>query len=182
MPPPPLPERRDPPAFVLVFAGAAGAGSGSGAATAFLPVGAAVWTKTRLSQMMGVDCPTPGILTFQRMLLVSLQRNGGLAFGATPIPKGPRHCGQLSEGADAEAVRTDQPNSPRPSSRTLDLNTQSPGCVFKFARLLNFIPRIVKTSPSKRQLFRYEKDSIGVRTRSNSGHCGGLKLSLNPGC
>src|SRR6266481_5605680 len=44
---------------------------------------------------MGEECPLPGNRIFQRTLLVSLQRIGGLACGATPLANGPRHCGQL---------------------------------------------------------------------------------------
>src|SRR5213594_1879299 len=44
---------------------------------------------------MGEECPLPGNGIFQRTLLVSLQRIGGLACGATPLANGPRHCGQL---------------------------------------------------------------------------------------
>src|SRR5437867_1553519 len=44
---------------------------------------------------MGEECPLPGNGIFQRTLLVSLQRIGGLAWGATPLANGPRHCGQL---------------------------------------------------------------------------------------
>src|SRR5437867_1248225 len=52
---------------------------------------------------MGEECALPGRTAFQRMLLVSLQRMGGFARGATPLAKGPRHCGQLS-GAAALAL------------------------------------------------------------------------------
>src|SRR2546425_9490970 len=48
---------------------------------------------------MGEECPLPGSGIFQRILLVSLQRIGGLACGATPLANGPRHCGQLFETA-----------------------------------------------------------------------------------
>src|SRR5712691_7981027 len=44
---------------------------------------------------MGEECPLPGKGIFQRILLVSLQRIGGLASGETPLANGPRHCGQL---------------------------------------------------------------------------------------
>src|SRR6266702_2953978 len=44
---------------------------------------------------MGEECPLPGNGIFQRILLVSLQRIAGLAWGATPLANGPRHCGQL---------------------------------------------------------------------------------------
>src|SRR5206468_4575584 len=48
---------------------------------------------------MGEECPLPGNGIFQRILLVSLQRIGGLACGATPLANGPRHCGQLFQTA-----------------------------------------------------------------------------------
>src|SRR6058998_56526 len=48
---------------------------------------------------MGEECPLPGNGIFQRTLLVSLQRIGGLACGATPLANGPRHCGQLFKTA-----------------------------------------------------------------------------------
>src|SRR5881397_1956228 len=48
---------------------------------------------------MGEEWPLPGNGIFQRTLLVSLQRIGGLACGATPFANGPRHCGQLFESA-----------------------------------------------------------------------------------
>src|SRR5213593_4858686 len=48
---------------------------------------------------MGDECPLPGKGIFQRTLLVSLQRIGGLACGATPLANGPRHCGQLFKSA-----------------------------------------------------------------------------------
>src|SRR5438093_2931205 len=48
---------------------------------------------------MGEECPLPGNGIFQRTWLVSLQRTGGLACGATPLANGPRHCGQLFESA-----------------------------------------------------------------------------------
>src|SRR6266540_3952590 len=48
---------------------------------------------------MGEECPLPGNGSFQRILLVSLQRIGGLACGATPLANGPRHCGQLFKTA-----------------------------------------------------------------------------------
>src|SRR5213076_3369896 len=48
---------------------------------------------------MGEECPLPGNGIFQRILLVSLQRVGGLACGATPLANGPRHCGQLFRSA-----------------------------------------------------------------------------------
>ncbi len=69
----------------------------------FRPVGIAVWMNTWLSQIIGVAKPLPGILTFHRMFFVSLQAVGGFPAGATPVPKGPRHCGQFSVAEDAAA-------------------------------------------------------------------------------
>jgi hypothetical protein len=53
--------------------------------------------------MIGVDVPSPGMWTFQEMFLLSSHFTGGLPLGATPVPSGPRHCGQLSAAGDAEA-------------------------------------------------------------------------------
>src|SRR2546427_89669 len=53
---------------------------------------------------MGEECPLPGTGIFQRTWLVSLQRIGGLACGATPLANGPRHCGQLFETAALSQV------------------------------------------------------------------------------
>src|SRR5262245_56881681 len=52
---------------------------------------------------MGVACPVPGIFTFHLMWLDSLQVVGGLAAGATPVARGPRHCGQCWSAAGAAA-------------------------------------------------------------------------------
>jgi len=54
----------------------------------------AVSTNTLSPQTIGEPEPRPGIGTFQRTLLVSLQVAGGSASGATPVASGPRHCGQ----------------------------------------------------------------------------------------
>src|SRR5438876_3698924 len=64
---------------------------------------------------MGEECDLPGTAIFQRMLLVSLQRTGGLARGATPVANGPRHCGQAPSMALQEllplSARAEQTNS-----------------------------------------------------------------------
>ncbi len=57
----------------------------------------------RSSQTMGVAEPLPGIFTFHLTFLVSLQTVGGLAEGATPVAKGPRHCGQFCSISDGAA-------------------------------------------------------------------------------
>src|SRR5688500_19358896 len=59
----------------------------------------AVWTKVWSPQMMGVPVPRPGILTFHLMFSVADHFSGGLAVGAPPVPRGPRHCPQLSSTA-----------------------------------------------------------------------------------
>ena len=59
-----------------------------------LTVGDGEVTNMRSPQTMGVECPSPGRSVFHRTFLVSLHSTGGLAYGATPVPKGPRHCGQ----------------------------------------------------------------------------------------
>ena len=40
--------------------------------------------------------PRPGIFTFHLMFSVALHFAGGSAFGASPVPSGPRHCAQFS--------------------------------------------------------------------------------------
>src|SRR2546425_12664103 len=81
---------------------------------------------------MGEECPLPGNKIFQRILLVSLQRIGGLACGATPLANGPRHCGQLFKRAalsqapppSANAVTASrQPRSNRDESIIRNLYT-----------------------------------------------------------
>ena len=72
----------------------------SGFGSTFLPVGMAVRTKTLFSQMTGVAVPAPGILTFHLTFLVSLHSVGGSAWGATPLWRGPRHCGQFCSAKD----------------------------------------------------------------------------------
>src|SRR5580765_1504451 len=62
---------------------------------------------------MGVAKPLPGIFTFQRMLLVSLQTVGGLAVGETPVAKGPRQAGQFSSEGDAARSSVPPSNSAR---------------------------------------------------------------------
>src|SRR5437870_7550984 len=59
---------------------------------------------TCFSQMIGVAVPSPGILTFHFRLLVSLQVMGGLAAGATPLWRGPRHWGQFWSAEAARVV------------------------------------------------------------------------------
>ena len=58
------------------------------------PVGTALRTKSRSSQMTGVAEPSPGSGTFQRTLEDSLHSTGGSPAGATPVCSGPRHSGQ----------------------------------------------------------------------------------------
>jgi hypothetical protein len=71
------------------------------AASAGLPTGIAVWMKMESPQMIGVDVPRPGILTFHRTFFPSAQVVGGSAVGATPLASGPRHCAQLASGVSA---------------------------------------------------------------------------------
>ena len=40
------------------------------------------------------EWPWPGSATFQRTFFFSLHSTGGFASGATPLARGPRHCGQ----------------------------------------------------------------------------------------
>ena len=53
-------------------------------------VGTAVVTKTWFSQTMGDERPLPASSAFQRMFFVLLHSTGGDAFGAVPLPVGPR--------------------------------------------------------------------------------------------
>src|SRR5436853_833933 len=55
--------------------------------------------KTFFSQTIGVAEPSPGTLIFHLMFLVSSHSVGGLACGAVPSCRGPRHWGQLSSAA-----------------------------------------------------------------------------------
>src|SRR5688500_2761003 len=61
-------------------------------------------TYTRLPQMAGVECPLPGSATFQRTFFVSLHSTGGVEFGATPVARGPRHCGHWSATKTSEVA------------------------------------------------------------------------------
>jgi len=45
--------------------------------------------------MIGVEVPKPGIFVFHFTLFVSVHVVGGFAAGDTPVPEGPRHCGQF---------------------------------------------------------------------------------------
>ena len=59
------------------------------------PVGTALSTNSRSSQMTGVPAePSPGSGTFQRTLASSLHPTGGSPAGAAPVRSGPRHSGQ----------------------------------------------------------------------------------------
>src|SRR5688572_1246526 len=57
--------------------------------------GRAAWTNILSPQITGVEVPSPGTRTFHRMLVVASHFTGGLPAGATPVPRGPRHCGQF---------------------------------------------------------------------------------------
>src|SRR5688572_18562586 len=67
------------------------------------PAGMAVWMNTWLPQMIGVELPLPGSFTFHLTFSVSLHFVGGVADGATPVPSGPRHWGQVSPTAGSAA-------------------------------------------------------------------------------
>ena len=54
----------------------------------------AVVSQTRSAITTGDDRPRPGIVTFQAMLLLSLQVRGTLRAVELPSPCGPRNCGQ----------------------------------------------------------------------------------------
>ncbi len=54
--------------------------------------------------MTGVPAPRPGIAFFHRMFLVSLHSIGGLADRETPVPSGPRHCGQYRSASAADSA------------------------------------------------------------------------------
>ena len=79
-----------------------------------MPKGTAVVRKIRSPQTIGVECPLPGRATFQRTFLVSLHSTGGSAFGAAPVPNGPRHCGQSVSAARDSTI----PNSRRSQDST----------------------------------------------------------------
>ena len=54
--------------------------------------------------MTGVPAPRPGISFFQRMFFVSLHSAGGFASFDTPVPSGPRHCGQNFSASAADCA------------------------------------------------------------------------------
>src|SRR5687767_13088940 len=80
----------------------------------------AVWIKIWSPQMMGVEVPKPGIFVFHLRLFVSVQAVGGLACGATPLPSGPRHCGQFcsAEAPKEVAIPVKKTN---PANRNFDI-------------------------------------------------------------
>ena len=59
------------------------------------PVGVVDVRMMRFSQMIGVECPIPCSLHFHLRFSFSLHDVGGFAFGASPVPRGPRHWCQL---------------------------------------------------------------------------------------
>ena len=65
-----------------------------------LPAGEAVATKMRSFHTTGVAWPSPGRGIFQRILVASSHRMGGLPWGAAPVPRGPRHWGQFRSYSD----------------------------------------------------------------------------------
>src|SRR5687767_6432370 len=67
--------------------------------------------KTRSFQTIGVPVPLPGRFTFQRTFSVSLHVVGGLATGATPVPCGPRHCGQAACVEDGAVLAAGAPGA-----------------------------------------------------------------------
>ena len=75
------------------------------ASASVTPTGTAVETKTRSPQMTGVPAPRPGISFFQRMFLVSLHSSRRLRQVETPVPSGPRHCGQYCSPSAADSER-----------------------------------------------------------------------------
>src|ERR1043166_2665897 len=56
--------------------------------------------KTRSPQTMGVELPRSGKDVLQRTFSVALHRVGRFFSKETPVPCGPRHCGQLSAGSE----------------------------------------------------------------------------------
>src|SRR5688572_19715583 len=69
------------------------------------PEGIAVVRNTWSPHTTGEDEPRPGISTFQLTFFVSLHSVGGSACGATPVARGPRHCGQLRSAASSAELR-----------------------------------------------------------------------------
>src|SRR5262245_1173794 len=68
-----------------------------------LLVGTAVVRKILSPQITGVEKPRPGIAIFHLIFFVSLNSTGAAPF-ATPLKKGPRHCGQWSGSELAEPM------------------------------------------------------------------------------
>ena len=62
--------------------------------------------KTRSPQMMGVELPADGSVTFQRTFSVALHLSGRSFSSDTPWPVGPRQPGQLSARAEAVQMAT----------------------------------------------------------------------------
>src|SRR5436190_16404110 len=76
-------------------------------AAACLPVGIAVRRNIRSAQIIGVASPKPGTGTFHLTCSLSLQLAGGSDKGATPVPSGPRHCGQNCSDFESPAETTE---------------------------------------------------------------------------
>src|SRR5690349_11223521 len=66
----------------------------------------AVVRKSLLPQTIGDECPRPAIAVFHLMFLVELHSRGRFFSSETPWPRGPRHCGQLSNTVKAQRMRT----------------------------------------------------------------------------
>src|SRR2546425_12076846 len=83
---------------------------------------------TWLSQITGVAEPLPGILSFHFTFLVSFHSVGGSACGATPVPSGPRHCGQFcSADMEAACAIPMQSNDAEPNSASKGKRAARPG-------------------------------------------------------
>src|SRR5690242_8851241 len=67
----------------------------------------AVVRNTRLPQTIGDECERPSIAVFHLMFLVGLHSDGRFFSFETPVPSGPRHCGQFP--ADAVFARKLKP-------------------------------------------------------------------------
>src|SRR5262245_32541108 len=77
----------------------------------------AVVRKTLFPHTTGDECPRPAIGVFHLMFLLAFHSAGRFVSVETPLPFGPRHCGQLA----APAVAANQATPERENIRKLIL-------------------------------------------------------------
>ena len=111
------------------------------------PPGTAVDTNTWSPQTIGVAEPLPGISIFQRRFCVSLHSTGGSAAGASPVARGPRHCGQPSSAA-ADACA---PNAVSPHTAASAAAAVRQAHPVNFRRCFMSIFPIFDTPPARRR-------------------------------